>query len=87
MSNPRIRDCDNYVVMEPGKEEKFLTAQETLDWLAKWLGTMDKLPQDLENQPSLKACARRLLDTSCDLEIKTGFKLQWFAVRLGHLDQ
>ena len=82
MSNPLIRSCDNYVVLEPGQREKFLNAEETLEWLQKWLEELDQLPKDLEEQPSTHHAAKRLLDTSCDLEIEPGFKLQWFAVRL-----
>ena len=82
MSDPLIRACDNYVVIEPGKEEIFLTAKETLQWLKSWLEQLEKLPQDLSNQPSLTAAAKRLIDTACDLEIKPGVKVKWFAVRL-----
>ena len=31
MSNPLIRDCENYVVLEPCKKEKFLTRSEELN--------------------------------------------------------
>ncbi len=82
MSDPLIRSCSNYVVLEPGKEEKILTKDETLDWLENWLGQLEELPKDLVNQVSNKAAAIRLLDTACDLEIKLGFTIQWFAVRL-----
>ncbi len=82
MSHPLIRDCENYVILEPGKDEKFLTAQETLQWLETWLNKMEELPDDIKKEPNNKASAQRLLDTSCDLEIKPGFRLQWFAVRL-----
>ena len=82
MSNPIIRDCENYLVMEPCKNEQFLTSEETIQWLEKWLKRMDKLPEDLHKQVSTRAAAERLLDTSCDLEIRPGFKLEWFAIRL-----
>ncbi len=82
MSNPLIRDCENYVVMEPCKPEKFLTEKETLEWLETWLNSMEALPVDIKNEPSKKASAQRLLDTACTLEIKPGFTLQWYAVRL-----
>lgn len=82
MPDPLIREVDNYVVMEPGKEEEFLTAQETLQWLLQWLKVLDELPKDLEEKNSLELAAQHLLDTACDLEIKQGFTIQWFAVRL-----
>ena len=82
MPDPLIREVDNYVVLEPGKEQEFLTAQETLKWLLQWLKVLDELPKDLEEKNSLELAAQHLLDTACDLEIKQGFTIQWFAVRL-----
>ena len=82
MSNPIIRDCENYLVMEPCKNEQFLTAEETIQWIEQWLKTMNKLPEDLQNQVSTRSAAERLLDTSCDLEITPGFTVEWFAIRL-----
>ena len=82
MPDPLIREVDNYVVLEPGKEQEFLTAQETLQWLLQWLKVLDELPKDLEEKNSLELAAQHLLDTACDLEIKQGFTIQWFAVRL-----
>ena len=82
MSNPLIRDCKNYVVLEPCQKEQFLSYKETLKWLEDWLKKMESLPLDLQDQSSNKAAAQRLLDTSCNLEITPGFTLQWFAVRL-----
>ena len=70
MSSPLIRDCENYVVLEPCKAEEFLTAAETLQWLEDWLNRMEELPEDIKNQTSNRESAQRLLDTSCDLEIK-----------------
>ena len=84
MSLPLIRDCDNYVVLEPGKPERFLSADETLLWLESWLKKLETLPRDLEIKSSIGEVAQHLLDTACDLEIRKGFVLQWFAVRLDH---
>ena len=77
-----IRACDDYVVLEPGKPEQLLSAADTLTWLSDWLRSLDQLPADLRNQPTVQAAAQRLLDTACDLEISPGITLQWFAVRL-----
>ena len=82
MSDPLIREIDNYVILEPGQTERFLTSDETLIWLEKWLKKIQTLPQDLQNKSSIKAAAKHLLDTACDLEVYPGFTLQWFAVRL-----
>ena len=82
MSDPLIRELENYVILEPGKNEKFLSSKETLLWLECWLDKFDTLPLDLQCKTSLKEAAQHLLDTACDLEIKPGFKVQWYAVRL-----
>ena len=82
MSDPLIRSCDHFVVLEPNQAEKLLTSSETLIWLKNWLEKLESIPQDLKSQPSLSAAAQRLLDTACDLQIKPGFTVQWFAVRL-----
>ena len=82
MSNPIIHSCEHYVVLEPGEKEKLLTALETIEWLEKWLKKLDRLPIDLADQPSISSAAKRLIDTSCNLEIKQGFTIQWFAIRM-----
>ena len=82
MSDPIIYSCDNYIVMEPGKKEIFLTEIETLLWLEEWLNKLEELPFDLKEENNKKSAAKRLLDTACDLEIKPGFNIQWFAIRL-----
>ncbi len=82
MANPLIYSCENYVALEPGKVEQILSSEETLIWLETWLQTLDCLPDDLNTESSTKEAAQRLLDTACDLEVKPGFKLQWFAIRL-----
>jgi hypothetical protein len=82
MSDPLIRACDHYVVLEPSQPERILSASDTLKWLQGWLESLDALPQDLQSQPSVTAAAQRLLDTACDLQVGPGLSLQWFAVRL-----
>ena len=86
MSHPIIRECENYLVLEPSKSERFLTKEETLQWLETWLNKMEELPRDWENQSGTKSASHRLLDTSCNLEIKPGFTIQWFAVRINPPD-
>ncbi len=82
MSDPLIRSCSHYVILEPGKQEKICTTEETRQWLEKWLLRLETLPEDLQQQPNTKSAVQRLLDTACDLEIEPGFSLRWFAVRL-----
>ena len=73
---------DNYVVLVPGESEQFLDRDQTLLWLQSWLNTLDELPSDLACKSSTEEAALHLLDTACDLEIKPGFTIQWYAVRL-----
>ena len=73
---------DNYVVLVPGEGEQFLDREQTLLWLRSWLNKFDTLPSDLACKSSITEAAEHLLDTACDLEIKAGFTVQWFAVRL-----
>ena len=82
MSNPLIREMDNYVVLVPGESEQFLNKEQTLVWLQSWLNNFDSLPLDLACKSSIEAASQHLLDTACDLEIKPGFTIQWYAVRL-----
>ena len=82
MSDPLIREMDNYVVLVPGESEKFLDKEETLLWLQSWLKHFDSLPLDLACKPSIEEAAQHLLDTACDLEINPGFIIQWYAIRL-----
>ena len=86
MSDPLIREMDNYVVLVPGESEQFLNRDETLSWLQSWLNNFDELPLDLACKSSIKEAAQHLLDTACELEIKPGFTIQWYAVRLKSQD-
>ena len=82
MSDPLIREMDSYIVLVPGESEQFLNREQTLLWLQSWLNKFDSLPLDLACKSSIAEAAQHLLDTACDLEIKAGFKVQWYAVRL-----
>ena len=73
---------DNYVVLVPGESEQILDREETLLWLQSWLNNLDSLPLDLSCKSSITEAAQYLLDTACELEIKSGFTVQWYAVRL-----
>ncbi|MCT0212187.1 chlororespiratory reduction protein 7 [Synechococcus sp. CS-1324] len=82
MSDPLLRECDHYVVLEPRFGERTLTALETVDWLAERLAELAEPPADLADFPNDRARAERLLDTACELELEPGLTVQWFAVRL-----
>jgi hypothetical protein len=82
MSDPLLRELDHYVVLEPGADERILTAAETLDWLAAHLRGLPRPPSDLADLPSAVERAARLLETACELDVSPGRSIQWFAVRL-----
>ncbi len=82
MSDPLLRELDHYVVLEPGSEERILTAAETLSWLAAQLASLGAVPTDLADLSTDSLRAGRLLDTACELELEPGLAVQWFAVRL-----
>ncbi len=86
MVDPLIRECSHYVVISPIEQEEILTEEQTIAWLIDWLKQIEELPMDLKGQKSLTDAAIYLLDTACELQIKPGFNLQWFAVRLNPPD-
>lgn len=75
---------DNYVVLETGQSEQFLTAPELLEKLQAVLQDVqiEDLPRDLQRLKSVEEQAKSLLDTSCELDVGRGKYLQWYAVRL-----
>jgi Protein CHLORORESPIRATORY REDUCTION 7 len=75
---------DNYVVLETGQSEQFLTAPELLEKLQGVLQELEiaDLPRDLQKLSSIQEQAKSLLDTSCELDVGRGKYLQWYAVRL-----
>ncbi len=82
MSDPLIRACDHYVVLEPVGGERLLSADETLAWLVGQLESLEAVPADLAGLPDAPSRAQRLLETACELEREPGVSVQWFAVRL-----
>jgi hypothetical protein len=84
MPNPLMYQQDNFVVLETNQPEQFLTAAELLTKLEKTLSQMsdeDLLP-DIQRLESVTEKAQYLLDTSCNLDVRPGEYLQWYAVRL-----
>lgn len=82
MSDPLLRELDHYVVLEPGGDERILTAAETLVWLETRLAKLEPVPADLAGLASPALQAQRLLETACELELAPGLTIQWFAVRI-----
>lgn len=83
MPDALMYDEDTFVVLETYQPEQFMTVPELLEKLKSVLSeSQDNLPQDLQRFTTLEEQAQYLIDTSCDLNLKPGQYLQWYAVRL-----
>ena len=83
MPDPMMYQQDEFVVLEPNKQEQFLTTSELLDKLKVVLAhSQPELPQELQSLSSVEEQANYLIDTSCELVLQPGQYLQWYAVRL-----
>jgi len=82
MSNPLIRASDNYVLLEPDSTEKIVSKQEAILWLKNWLSKTETqtIYQNIDN-PDQKFF-EELLESTYELEIKVGYVIKWFAVRI-----
>ena len=82
MSNPLIRASDNYVLLEPDSKEKIVSKQEAILWLKNWLSKTETqtIYQNIDdpNQEFFE----ELLESTYELEIKVGYVIKWFAVRI-----
>ena len=82
MSNPLIRSVEHFVLLEPEKEEKIVTKEEAIEWLKDWLTKVD-LPTINQNEDfGKKDDILNLLEDTYELEIRPGYVIKWFAVRL-----
>ena len=82
MSNPLIRSVEHFVLLEPEKEERIVNKTEAILWLKDWLTKVD-LPtinqnEDFEKQDYIL----NLLEDTYELEIRPGYIIKWFAVRI-----
>jgi len=82
MSNPLIRASDHYVLLEPDSKEKIVSKQEAILWLKNWLcktetQTIYQNIEDLDQE-----FFEELLESTYELEIKLGYVIKWFAVRI-----
>ncbi|MDC3171156.1 chlororespiratory reduction protein 7 [Prochlorococcus sp. AH-716-E13] len=82
MSNPLIRSEDHFVLLEPNSKEKIVTKKEALLWLRNWLPKVDSSTIYQKKDYSNEEFLEELLESTYELEIKFGFVIKWFAVRV-----
>ena len=82
MSNPLIRESDRYVLLEPDSKEKIVSKQEAILWLKNWLSKTETqtIYQNIEDPD--QEFFEELLESTYELEIKLGYVIKWFAVRI-----
>ncbi len=82
MSNPLIRSEDHFVLLEPDSKEKIVTKKEAILWLKNWLPKIDSSTIYQKKDYSNEEFIEELLESTYELEIKFGFVIKWFAVRV-----
>ena len=82
MSNPLIRSEDHFVLLEPNSKEKIVTKKEAILWLRNWLQKVDSSTIYQKKDYSNEEFLEELLESTYELEIKFGFVIKWFAVRV-----
>ena len=82
MSNPLIRSVEHFVLLEPDKKETIVTRDEAIQWLKGWLKKANHIT--INQNPNFEKLddVSTFLEDTCELEVKSGYKIQWFAVRI-----
>ena len=82
MSNPLIRSVEHFVLLEPEKEEKIVDKEEAIEWLKDWLTKVDLSTINQNVNFEKKEEILNLLEDTYELEIRPGYVIKWFAVRV-----
>ena len=82
MSNPLIRSEEHFVILEPEKEEKIVDKEEAIEWLKDWLTKVDLSTINQNVNFEKKEEILNLLEDTYELEIRPGYIIKWFAVRV-----
>ena len=82
MSNPIIRASDHYVLLEPDSKEKIVSKEEAILWLKNWLSKTESQTIYQNKEDFDHKFFEELLESTYELEIKFGYIIKWFAVRI-----
>ena len=82
MSNPLIRSVEHFVLLEPDSKEKIVTKKEAILWIKGWLPKVQSpiIYQSIDY--SKDEFFIEFLENTCELEIKSGYIIKWFAIRI-----
>ena len=82
MSNPLIRASDHYLLLEPDSKEEIVSKQEAILWLKNWLSKTETQTIYQNTDDIDQEFFEELLESTYELEIKFGYFIKWFAVRI-----
>jgi len=82
MSKPLIRAAVHYVLVEPDSKEKIVSKREAILWLKNWLSKTEAQTEDQNIEDPDQEFFEELLESTYELEIKLGYVIKWFAVRI-----
>jgi len=77
-----IRSVEHFVLLEPEKKEKIVSREEAIIWLREWLIKIDLSTINQNEDFEKKENIEKFLEDTCELEVKPGYVIQWFAVRI-----
>ncbi len=82
MSNPLIRSEDYFVLLEPDSKEKIVSKEEAIIWLRNWISKSESQTIYQNVNDSDQELFEEILESTYELEIKLGYVIKWFAVRI-----